>query len=41
MKKVIICTCFALVSLSLAGCSTVEGAGRDLQDVSRAVQNKM
>ena len=34
-----ICACFTLASLSLAGCSTVEGMGKDIQKASVAVQD--
>ncbi|MFP4097671.1 MAG: hypothetical protein ACLFP8_08100 [Alphaproteobacteria bacterium] len=41
IKKSVLFVCFALVSLSLAGCSTVEGMGKDLQKASETVKSSM
>jgi len=41
MKKTMIFASLALMSLSVAACSTVEGMGKDLQKASAAVQDAM
>ncbi len=38
MKKVTLCACFALMSLSLSACSTVEGMGKDMKSAGNAIE---
>jgi predicted small secreted protein len=38
MKKITICACFALMSLSLSACSTVEGMGKDMRAAGDTIQ---
>jgi len=38
MKKITICACFALLSLSLGACSTVEGMGKDVRAAGDTIQ---
>jgi predicted small secreted protein len=38
--RIFILALFALSSLSLAACETVEGAGRDIENAGEAIQKK-
>ena len=38
MKKIMIFTCFALMTLSLAACGTVEGMGKDIRAAGDTIQ---
>ncbi len=38
MKKITVCACFALISLSLGACSTMEGVGKDMKSAGNAIQ---
>ncbi len=38
--KTVMLALFALSSLSLAACETIEGAGRDIEDAGEAIQKK-
>lgn len=39
MKKILIIACFIVMGTAFAGCNTVEGVGRDIEQAGESIQN--
>lgn len=39
MKNLLIILFFAITSIALSGCNTVEGVGRDIENAGESIQN--